>query len=422
MKKYIRVTALFLLLAVLFTFLVSCNKPDDTTVPPSDEQPPSGNENSQKPPKTSIKELHYDNRKVRSSFGEYIKFSDVIVYGPEYSSPDTDVYHSSIDFESQHTYFPIDDVTVDVYYGWGAKIKNEDIRAHKLCITNGEGKSVFVNYVNDTYSSEKYLRTKTTETTSEYIKTDYTYSHSEKLTIPADMFLYGRGTISVQLYGINIGVVIPEMAPQSDRLKIYYKTDGETVELFGGFDLKWSCPLFLDQEQVPESNIFDDWCLNAYVQQTDLTQKFGEIVFYSPKVYQFGSRYSLSVVFSGKNGMNSIFVFDPSDGIAIAKKYSFRYEGDFYVDDRGIDTWLTFYLWDDNLIFRTTSKGEGTSHIYKIKNVTENDKLREEFVEEPIEEQTVIEGYTFTLVKNSDGKYTKIIVTKPDGTQDVYGA
>ncbi len=36
-------------------------------------------------------------------------------------------------------------------------------------------------------------------------------------------------------------------------------------------------------------------------------------------------------------------------------------------------------------------------------------------------EKAYRDEYTFTPMKNSDGKYTKSVVTKPDGTQDIYG-
>ncbi|MBR2650446.1 MAG: hypothetical protein IKD45_02180 [Clostridia bacterium] len=433
MKKYIRVTALILLLSVLFTSLISCNKPEDI--------PSQGNEQSQngdaKPPKTSIKELHYDNQKVRSNFYDYISLTGpMLLTSPEQGDP----HNSTIDFESPHTYVPIDDVTVDVYYGWH-KNEGEDIRAHELRIKNQEGKTISLNRVDDTYFSDKYFRDTVAEERDYGVKHNYVYSHSEKITIPAEMFSYGAGIISIVLYGIDENSESGEMTAKSLHTGFYYKTDGETVELnysllasyYGGTAI----PLFLEYDKldtfststggIESVESLKNFGLSASAKETKNFSDLGEIVCFDAAVYGGGAgthyvenHYAFFVCFKGENGVNTVFEIDKMADASPGMLYSFTYSGDFSVEYNRENGRTRFYLWDDDAYVNVKLRVMD-GWTFGIKSVKENDELRK-LIDKPIEEQTEIEGYKFTLVKNPEGKYTRIIVTKPDGTQDVYGA
>lgn len=140
-------------------------------------------------------------------------------------------------YESNDDEFDIDNVTLNFSYGRhyvdvgdvqhtidaGLSYPNFD-----LCFVNDEGTTIVVKHVEENLISEKYM---CEPVYSDKIRlTKVTFNHSEKLTIPKELFNKDSGIIWFCIYGTNIKEYNPRYQ-LVNGIDIYYKKEGNTIIL-----------------------------------------------------------------------------------------------------------------------------------------------------------------------------------------------
>lgn len=111
-------------------------------------------------------------------------------------------------YRSERTEFPIDDVTLEFYYGGryihGVEWQRENAYSYpsfELYFSDDTGKRIFVKRVDENFVSEKYRCY--TESDDEACMTYVKFNYSETLTIPAELFCEKIGGVYLTIYGTN---------------------------------------------------------------------------------------------------------------------------------------------------------------------------------------------------------------------------
>ncbi len=194
------------LVALLVTPLSGCAKADNTDG-------------------ASIGDLHYTGEGFQTSF---CNVTFLGFYQGSFTMPVN--YDCSLDYVSEYNFYPIDDVRLTVHHGaW----KRGEYGQHKLCMVSSDGTEASASHKKDRYSDDKYViwRDVTVEE-SPYRYSYYYYSFNEELVIPRELFGDTVGYVDIYTAAADLkSVYYDEMKQVSEAKRVYYKTDGETVEL-----------------------------------------------------------------------------------------------------------------------------------------------------------------------------------------------
>ena len=138
-------------------------------------------------------------------------------------------------YKSDKTEFPIDDVTLDFYYGGyyyqGIEYELEnthDIPSFELYFQDDCGGKFFIKRVEENFVSEKYSCDIVYD--ENWYVTEVKFNHSETITIPQEIFTEESGIIYFSVFGTNQR----EPDPQNKVITgigFYYKVVGEKVQL-----------------------------------------------------------------------------------------------------------------------------------------------------------------------------------------------
>ena len=138
-------------------------------------------------------------------------------------------------YKSDKTEFPIDDVTLDFYYGGyyyqGVEYELEnthDIPSFELYFQDDYGGKFFIKRVEENFVSEKYSCDIVYD--ENWYVTEVKFNHSETITIPQEIFTEESGIIYFSVFGTNQR----EPEPQNKVITgigFYYKVVGEKVQL-----------------------------------------------------------------------------------------------------------------------------------------------------------------------------------------------
>lgn len=137
-------------------------------------------------------------------------------------------------YKSDKTEFDINDVTLDFYYGVFFLEDEEyerentfDIPSFDLFFLNEKGK-VLVKHVDENLISEKYKISFIYDENLQVI--DTVFNHCETFTVPKEVFVKDKGSITFAIYGTNVREYEPEYRCKVSKV-IYYKINGDKVIL-----------------------------------------------------------------------------------------------------------------------------------------------------------------------------------------------
>ena len=137
-------------------------------------------------------------------------------------------------YRSDKTEFPIDDVTLDFYYGGyyyqGVEYELEnthDIPSFELYFQDDYGGKFFIKRVEENFVSEKYSCNVVYD--DNWNITEVKFNHSETITIPREIFAEESGLIYFSVFGTNQKEVEPQVKVITG-IGFYYKVvDGKVT-------------------------------------------------------------------------------------------------------------------------------------------------------------------------------------------------
>ncbi|MBQ9070567.1 MAG: hypothetical protein IJY23_04385 [Clostridia bacterium] len=348
---------------------------------------------------TSIKELYDDSPEFSTGFEPPQKG---VLYEMTLAS-------GKVDLQSEHSLFSKDNVKVNLFYGFGEHEYDspESVSKYEIRLTNGDVSISIMRDASD-LSIDEFFYDESGETRI--------YNHeSELLTIPATLFTGTYGSIKVTIYSANES---QEQNYLTHPTRIYYKTDGETVELGGR-----ETDITYFRSSVWTESVCDDEDYEETRKAIERKYNFREKDFSLFK----GSIDSFCVFDAILNdskwiliGIDSVFgqkridyYFSQYQEISLWTSYKFNYNGQYSIEFNQFESCIYLYLWNDDLAIKIKNPdsngglNETGIEIAKIMPVKENDKIRDEFIANAYNTVKIDDSEYIPIEEN--GKYKKLI-------------
>lgn len=161
---------------------------------------------------------------------------DIQLYVPMHSNYRFPVYSHMCAYEASRFGYSKDSVTLDVSFGsvFADNLADEiddgrNIEYAELYVEDGAGELHLISRTDGAYTSEEYRCTLETDDPNSYDAiVSVNYSHSEKVTLPAEVFADECGKLRLKVYGKYSD---REEICELSYINLYYKVSGERVEI-----------------------------------------------------------------------------------------------------------------------------------------------------------------------------------------------
>ena len=413
MKK--RIIALLCVAALLLSVLTACQKPDN------DEEnadnggagdngtiEDSGNikdDDNIAKPRESITSLHYTGEGQRSEFGyHYYDYRGVCILDPPKTIP-TMARDAYIDFETEYSYYPVNDVKIKIFHG----TIDGTMRTHKLALTDTDGKLRYISEPSDMYGDEKYAvggELVSCDCTSTFCVGFYQldYSYCEEITLSSELFTGSGGCLRFDVYATNLA----ESGCVTNSAKLYYYRAGDTVRISSS-ELALTESVITKESDVERSALSKDITYTPHQNG----ERVGSVVAYKVMLddnsEDESAKRRIFVALKCDDSRYLVLLYDMTG--RYLRGFSFRYEGD--ISFSFADTYAVVYLWDRALSFAWNSKDYTMGDPREIVDYLENDDIRKAL--DTLSAKTEAEEYTAEL-SGSNGAYNKLAVTVDENT------
>ena len=334
--------------------------------------------------KSSVKELWGRGQPLSSSFGSDVEATEAYTFDDCY-----------IDYAAESTLFPRTDVKITLYHGW---VNTEEYGNYMIKVQNSEG-AYYEEEHTGPYSDEKYKLDASVE--DGHLALNYNFSEEFRLT--RGLFSEPMGYIDMCIFA-DYPDQIRDMVAISGAKRLYYKTDGETVELFSQSSFNTDIPVFTETCELSDAD-----AVARYGNVSDYSGESAEIISYG--IISFYSDFHLAVALRCPDDKYAIVVYNKNR--EAVSQLTFKCEGDVSVQihEHAKTLDAAVYMWDEGIVFHSELSRDSIKELQKIRDVIENGSIREN-IDNEFSDVTTCDVYTVSAFKNSRGAYDRITVTR----------